>query len=245
MSNDTDYSLVFSHPKKKYIQSVIKYLEEKKTRWDKAENEGKKSSDLIKELGLSTPAEVVSWGFNFGSISKNAGGGSYSVEATAWANENAFNMHISGEGGELEDVLNKFPELEISGTYSDSYGSGSLSGVEKYCERAREDVSDDVAQKDSDCLTNPYEAFCEIIETKNLSSKDAVQIQANMAEYGHHDLNNIKTMINELSIAESIDEYIAEKDGEATLDNIKDFLGPKRLNKSDIERIINDYGHLT
>jgi hypothetical protein len=59
MSNDTDYKLVFKHDDIAYLKKVLEYLEQKKERWDTAKAEGKSSSDLMKELGLKSPNEVV------------------------------------------------------------------------------------------------------------------------------------------------------------------------------------------
>lgn len=141
MSNDTQYKLKFSHESFEYMGDVLKYLEEKFDRWEDAKKKGQKARDLLKEHGLKKANEVVSWGFNVERVT---------VCLSAWANENTTNLPISGENGELADLLQKFPELEIDGKYEDEYTYGSIDGADK-CERGNvKDLDDDEGDEDDD-----------------------------------------------------------------------------------------------
>lgn len=176
MSNDTHYSLIFRHANRKYLAQVVQYLETKKARWDEAQEKGKSCDDIMAELGLSSPAEVVSWGFQFGSIEKDPDSKGFMVTAKSFANENASNMTIGGDGGELHELMGKYPELDIVGTYSDEYAAGSVSGCEKIEERSREEEIARTAQwgKDGDAEYN--DATKEMLlkgYTGGLSVKDA------------------------------------------------------------------------
>ena len=146
MSNDISYNLVFTAPKKSLILQVKSYLEDKKSRW---ENRGDKTAaDLLNETGLKNTAEVVCWGFEFGKIQQS--GDSFSVEVTSWANENSLgNIWISGSEGELHFLLEKFPELEISGSFKGEFGRGAVYGSELDYESWNDDEDED-SQDDED-----------------------------------------------------------------------------------------------
>ena len=109
MSNDINYDLRFRSDKRSTLTQVKDYLTEKKRQWD---GRGSKTAkDLLKEAGLKHPAEVVAWGFEFGSIRKQADG-TYSADVSSWANENSLgNVWISGDKGELKFLLDRFPGL--------------------------------------------------------------------------------------------------------------------------------------
>jgi len=147
MSNDISYNLVFTAPKKSLILQVKSYLEDKKSRW---ENRGDKTAaDLLNETGLQNAAEVVCWGFEFGKIQQN--GDSFSVEVTSWANENSLgNIWISGSEGELHFLLEKFPELEISGSFKGEFGRGSVYGSELDYESWNDDEDEDDEDSNDD-----------------------------------------------------------------------------------------------
>ena len=130
MSNDTNYDLEFVCPTQEMLEQVIIHLHRKKARWDAWSQRGKDSHELMERTGAKDAAAVVSWGFDFDDIQVDDDGEA-SVKATAWANENIGNIHISGEQGELADLLQKFPFLEISGSYKDEYARGSIEGSEK------------------------------------------------------------------------------------------------------------------
>lgn len=146
MSNDTNYSLIFRHAKRKYLEQVVQYLETKKARWDEAQEQGKSCDDIMTELGLSSPAEVVSWGFQFGSIENDPDSKGFMMTAESFANENSSNLAIGGDGGELQELMGKFPELDIGGTYSDEYAAGSVVGCDKYEERTRAEETARIAE---------------------------------------------------------------------------------------------------
>lgn len=128
MSNDVSYNLVFSGDTRDAVEAVISYFEEKKRRWEGRGN--KTTPQLMKEVGAADRGEVVTWGFDFGEITETGEGG-WQVEATSWANENCSNVAISGEGGELYHFSLKFPDIGVSGTFSDDYGQGSVCSYER------------------------------------------------------------------------------------------------------------------
>jgi hypothetical protein len=148
MSNDTDYKLIFGHPKREYLEQVMNHLIEKKERYEQKKSEKIPLQQHLKDLGLNSPADFVSWGFSFGKITK--AGTFQTVEATTWANENSSNVHITGEDGELASLLNVFTELDISGSYRDEYSAGSIQGYEKIQEQSREEVDAEEAEWGSD-----------------------------------------------------------------------------------------------
>lgn len=184
MSNDTNYSLIIRHAKRKYLEHVVQYLERKKARWNVAQEQGKSCDDIMAELGLSCPSEVVSWGFQFGSIERDPDSKGFMVTAESYANESMWNLTISGEEGELHDLLDKFPELDIEGTYSDDYGAGSVCGYEKIWERSEEEESARTAEwgEDGDAeyneatkemLLKAYTGQLSIIEARQLIQQGA------------------------------------------------------------------------
>jgi hypothetical protein len=107
---------------------VKDYLTEKKRLWD---GRGSKTAEaLLKQAGLKHPAEVVTWGFEFGSIRKGDDG-AYSVDVSSWANENFLgNIWISGEEGELRFLMDRFPSLTIEGEFDGEEMSGIVRGYQ-------------------------------------------------------------------------------------------------------------------
>ena len=154
MSNDTTLNLEFRHKKKSYLEDVQKYLEEKKKRWSKLENSGKEMSVLMKKVGVQSPNQLVTWGFNFENITKSEG--EYVLSADTWANQNSFNTHVTGSEGELADLLVNFPELIIKGTYEDEYGRGSINQSEQEEEESKEENDEDDGD-DEDSASNDDE----------------------------------------------------------------------------------------
>ena len=148
MSNDTTLNLEFRHQKKSYLEGVQKYLEEKKERWSKLENSGKEMSELMKKAGVQSPNQLVTWGFNFENITKSEG--EYVLSADTWANQNSFNTHVTGDEGELADLLVNFPELIIKGTYEDEYGRGSINQSEQEEEESKEENDDEDEDEEED-----------------------------------------------------------------------------------------------
>jgi hypothetical protein len=127
MSNDISYNLTFSAADKTMLQEIKDFLQHKKECWDLR---GTKSArQLVKELGLQHPAEVVTWGFEFGKIQKGDDG-SHLMQASSWANENSSNVPVSGEEGELYFLMKRFPSLSISGKFQGEYGKGLVDGCE-------------------------------------------------------------------------------------------------------------------
>ena len=173
MSNDTTLNLEFRHKKKSYLEDVQKYLEDKKKRWSKLKNSGKEMSVLMKKAGVETPNQLVTWGFNFGNITKSEG--EYMLSADTWANQNSFNTHVTGDEGELADVLVNFPELIIKGTYEDEYGRGSITQSEQEEKESKEendeeDGDDEDSSNDEDENGNDESAE-EDNDDKPLSSR--------------------------------------------------------------------------
>lgn len=130
MSNDTYFNLTFVCPSREMLEHVLTYLQRKKARWEAWKERGKRSEDLLERTGASSFGAVVSWGFDVGEIEVGEDGEA-SVTATAWANQNSSNVWIGGEQGELADLLQKFPFLEISGRYKDGYGDGEIEGCDQ------------------------------------------------------------------------------------------------------------------
>ena len=160
MSNDISYNLVFEAPQKVLLMQVKSFLEDKKSRWD---NRGEKTAaDLLKETGLKHGAEIVTWGFEFGKIQEN-NGGSFSVEVTSWANENSLgNIWISGPEGELHFLMEKFPELEISGSFVGAYGRGCVDGSELGYESWNDDDEEESDQDGEDKTEEEAVAFADL-----------------------------------------------------------------------------------
>jgi len=129
MSNDTDFDLTFICPSREMLAHVITYLKRKKDRCDAWFRRGKGSAELIERTGAPNRGAVVAWGFGFDEIEVDEDGEA-SVAVTAWANQNSSNVWISGDEGELADLHQKFPFLEIHGTYRDEDGSGEINGCE-------------------------------------------------------------------------------------------------------------------
>ena len=128
MSNDTNFDLRFTCPSREMLEHVITYLDRKKARWDAWRKRGKGSEELLERIGASSFGAVVSWGFDFDEI-ETSNDGEASVQVTTWANQNFRNVWISGDEGELADLLEKFPFLQITGSYEDEYASGEIHGA--------------------------------------------------------------------------------------------------------------------
>jgi len=108
MSRDVDFDLTFTCPSQEELEEVATYLGRKKARWDAWERRGKSPKQLLSRVGVTSYGAVVSWGFVFGEIVVDDDDEA-SVHVTAWANQNSWNVRISGETGELADLLEKFP----------------------------------------------------------------------------------------------------------------------------------------
>lgn len=131
MSNDTNFKLTFSCPTREQLEHVLAYIQFKKNRWDFWQSTKQNSAQLVERVGGQNPAAVVSWGFGFEDEINVDDEGCASIDATAWANQNSRNVWISGEEGELVDLVRRFSFLEISGELEDQYKneeSISLSG---------------------------------------------------------------------------------------------------------------------
>lgn len=119
MSCDTEYNISLTSIKKKTLQNLVRYLKEKKARWDKWDKEGKTADELLKLTGEKEYSDVISWGFNWGPIRK--GNGFYIMEGTSWANENCQNMPLRWSNGELASIARKFPDIDWYVEYSNEY----------------------------------------------------------------------------------------------------------------------------
>jgi len=137
MSNDTDFTLRFRHKSKRYLEQVKRRCAEKKDHYDRHKATGENLKVLMRQVGAKKRNEVVTWGFEFEKIRKDGDG--YCLPATAWANQNVNNLHVTGEDGELADLLAHFPELEIEGEYVDEYGRGSVCQADQEFEESLED----------------------------------------------------------------------------------------------------------
>jgi hypothetical protein len=130
MDNGTSYELSFVCPSRELLDNVISYLRRKKDRWDAWEQRGKTFGELLERVGGEHAASVVSSGFDCGEVQVDEDGGASAVVAS-WANEVLDNICISGEHGELADLVAKFPFLDISGTYDCDDAGGDICGFDK------------------------------------------------------------------------------------------------------------------
>lgn len=130
MSMDTNFKLTFSCPTREQLDHVLAYIQFKKERYDFWRGGGE-ITQLKQRVGTDSNAAVVSWGFDFEDNIYHNDEGYARVNATAWANENSWNVWISGSEGELVDLVRRFTFLEISGELETEYGHEetiSLSG---------------------------------------------------------------------------------------------------------------------
>lgn len=121
MSNDTDFKLEFSCPSREQLEHLLWYLNFKKERCDRWQRRG--YDGLRARVGTKSNAAVVAWGFSLEDEIKVSSSGRATIKATAWANQNSRNVHISGENGEIADLRERFTFLTIDGTYKDEYGN--------------------------------------------------------------------------------------------------------------------------
>jgi len=112
MSRHTDFNLVFNASSQEELQEAISYLERKFARWICWTRRGKSEKELMRRVGAKNLGAVASWGFTFGEITVNDNGDA-SVKVTA-LDSNLSNVHIRGSKGELADLIEKFPDLEVS-----------------------------------------------------------------------------------------------------------------------------------
>jgi hypothetical protein len=140
MSNDVTYNLTFSHSSKDYLDEVVKYLKNKKDNYDQAVQAGESTENMIKRLGMESPADFVSWGFEFSHIEGN--NGYFYIDVYGWANENSTNIPIGDEDGELASLMKKFPELDIEGNYRDDFTYGKIYGFTKDMQGSVGDTDD-------------------------------------------------------------------------------------------------------
>jgi hypothetical protein len=136
MSNETDFALQFRHRSLDYLHAAQDYMEEKRKSWRAWEMAGRSVRTLLEKIRARKPNAVATWGFDFGEILKD--NEEYVLPATARANQNMRNLHITGKNGELEDVLSKFAELKITGTFKDKYGIGKICQIEQKYEYKEE-----------------------------------------------------------------------------------------------------------
>ena len=106
-------------PQQQELEQVVRYLELKKKRWDAWKARGKNSAELQERTGAINAAAVVSWGFEFGEIETDEDE-NVSVAVESRDNDNKEGVYVSlegVEGSELDDLMVKFPFLEVSDTY--------------------------------------------------------------------------------------------------------------------------------
>jgi len=103
MSNDASYDLRITHPRKDYLAKAKEYFS---TAFESHKDDG--------------------FGFEIGPIRKVRLQTAYAMKMGIWGNE--FEMPISTDEGMLGDLLAKFPELDLQGTFMDDYGHGYMEG---------------------------------------------------------------------------------------------------------------------
>jgi hypothetical protein len=112
-------------------------LEEKAKSWQAWETTGRSMKKVLEKIRTTRPNEVVSLGLNLGQIVELDQG--FVLHATAQVSQKLRDLHMTGTGGELADVLSKFPELKIDGVFHDKYGSGTVHQAEQRYEHKGED----------------------------------------------------------------------------------------------------------
>ena len=126
MSNDTDIRISVKAKKKPTLEEMVKYLHDKKVRWDSHQEAGGTSSELMEKVGATSPAEVVAWGFDWESIRVAAR--AWQMKGTSCANENSIgNVWLTGENGEIAILAKKFPGATIAVKFEDECGNGICS----------------------------------------------------------------------------------------------------------------------
>lgn len=131
MSNDSSYTIRITGPPKR-IDELLEYLEVKLNRWEtwqkmhrniSSASYKKALAKTLRELGMNSLGEFVSWGFleenRISSAKKDT------LTLHAWANENSTNTPISGAEGELRVLYDRFSDLSYKVRYQDDYSSGS------------------------------------------------------------------------------------------------------------------------
>jgi hypothetical protein len=120
MSYNVDFSIRAIAARRARLKELRGYLEAKKSLCDQLE--GIVTDDQLLELGLAFVSDVVTWGFCWQPIRQYKGGGIYYMDGTAWANQNAMNIHISGRAGELARTALIFPDIDWEVSFSDEFG---------------------------------------------------------------------------------------------------------------------------
>ncbi|MFP6901010.1 MAG: leucine-rich repeat domain-containing protein, partial [Opitutales bacterium] len=144
MSNDTTVHVTLSSRDRLMVLAAVAYLRNKDRGWDDVN---------VEEVKRFTGQEY------------------YGARLYGWANENAWNYHITGDSGEMADLASKFHGLEINGYYNDSYGGGALySGIEKSYEADRNRTCLYVVMASLEQAGDPFnnstvQALCEHLAT--------------------------------------------------------------------------------
>lgn len=131
MSNDSNYTIRITGSQKR-IDELLEYLDVKLNRWktwqkthqDISSASYKKAlTKTLRDLGMSSLGEFVSWGFSVENRISRAKKDTITLHA--WANENSTNTPISGAEGELRVLYDRFSDLSYKVRYQDDYSSGN------------------------------------------------------------------------------------------------------------------------
>jgi heme-degrading monooxygenase HmoA len=90
-----------------------------------------------------------------------------------------------------------------------------------------------------------YDKFSAIVIAYKLTYKDDDVICMLMKESGFDSCEVIQDLLYKLEVADKIQGYVNRKGGEASLKNIQSALKTYKLKQSEIEEIVNKFGHLT
>jgi len=215
MSNDTTYRLKLRHPKKSRLEEIKTYLTVVKPELCRFVQNMKLDPRLSEQkslnlLGIKKWSEVVTWFGSFSSIDPKISrvrkdDDFYEFEISAWANENGANVWISGPDGELSDLIERFPNLEIGGKYFDDYGVGRVSGFEKIYIMSRLEYQMDDSNWDSPEYSNYSMATRELLISDHGADIDLEELRRLLREGAdvnakRHGFSYISRMASNLAI---------------------------------------------
>lgn len=149
MSNDTNYNLKIRLKNKAMlfdVRNFVALIKPELSKFYNGMNLNPKlsSQQMLSLLGIQKFSEIITWigpycdsmgGSTVGPVKKV--GDVYEFEIQVWSNEGGGNVWVSGPDGELAHLLDRFPDLQIEGTFVDEYGAGSVRGYEKIHEMDR------------------------------------------------------------------------------------------------------------
>lgn len=135
MSNSTHYKLRLLHRDKPTLVRVKQFLSERERQWeDELKHLAWRSPEALSEFCKSSGKslrDVLTLGYlALGSVRATASG--FSLSLSIERGERPWDeLWVAGPQGQLAHLLDKFPGLQINGTFSDEPGHGTIEGWEK------------------------------------------------------------------------------------------------------------------